>query len=92
VVPGVQVRGVLQGREEVVTRVVEPAYRLHGEAQTINPESMLRPTLAAVPADCRPRSESPGSLRASPDVASGQTPSTMDGMIRPHGSVAVPWS
>lgn len=39
VISGVQVRGVLQGREEIVTRVVESAYRLHGEAQTINPDS-----------------------------------------------------
>ncbi|MFI5836574.1 2,3-diaminopropionate biosynthesis protein SbnB [Micromonospora sp. NPDC051300] len=39
VVSGVQVRGVLQGREDVVTRIVESAYRLHGTAQTINPDS-----------------------------------------------------
>lgn len=39
VVSGVQVRGVLQGREDIVTHIVESAYRLHGERQTINPDS-----------------------------------------------------
>jgi pimeloyl-ACP methyl ester carboxylesterase len=61
---------------------------VRGEAQSINPESMLRPTLTAVSAGCRPQPESPGSLGASPDVASGPTSSTMDGMIRRRSIVA----
>lgn len=39
VISGVQVHGALQGREEQVTRIVERAYRLHGEGATINPDS-----------------------------------------------------
>lgn len=39
VISGAQVHGALQGREEEVTRIVERAYRLHGEGATINPDS-----------------------------------------------------
>ncbi|MGP4015071.1 2,3-diaminopropionate biosynthesis protein SbnB [Saccharopolyspora sp. 5N708] len=39
VISGSQVREVLSGREQQVTRVVEAAYRLHGEGRTVNPDS-----------------------------------------------------
>ncbi|GAA3228871.1 2,3-diaminopropionate biosynthesis protein SbnB [Actinocorallia longicatena] len=39
VVSGEQVAGALHGREKQVTAMVEAAYRLHGEARTVNPDS-----------------------------------------------------
>jgi N-[(2S)-2-amino-2-carboxyethyl]-L-glutamate dehydrogenase len=39
VIPGVQVHGVLQGREREVVELVEAAYRLHGAGDTVNPPS-----------------------------------------------------
>ncbi|GAB3667048.1 2,3-diaminopropionate biosynthesis protein SbnB [Actinocorallia lasiicapitis] len=39
VVSGEQVAGALHGREKQVTAMVEAAYRLHGEQQTVNPDS-----------------------------------------------------
>ncbi|WP_131742715.1 2,3-diaminopropionate biosynthesis protein SbnB [Actinomadura roseirufa] len=39
VIPGVQVHEAIAGREEQVTRMVEAAYRLHGEGLTVNPDS-----------------------------------------------------
>ncbi|TDD88946.1 2,3-diaminopropionate biosynthesis protein SbnB [Actinomadura rubrisoli] len=39
VIPGAQVHEAVAGREEQVTRMVEAAYRLHGEGRTVNPDS-----------------------------------------------------
>ncbi|MEW2359961.1 2,3-diaminopropionate biosynthesis protein SbnB [Spirillospora sp. NPDC029432] len=39
VIPGSQVHEAIGGREERVTRMVEAAYRLHGEGATVNPDS-----------------------------------------------------
>ncbi|MFF5263025.1 2,3-diaminopropionate biosynthesis protein SbnB [Actinomadura viridis] len=39
VIPGAQVHEAITGREEQVTRMVEAAYRLHGEGATVNPDS-----------------------------------------------------
>ncbi|MFB4314449.1 2,3-diaminopropionate biosynthesis protein SbnB [Actinomadura sp. 21ATH] len=39
VIPGAQVHEAIGGREERVTRMVEAAYRLHGEGATVNPDS-----------------------------------------------------
>ncbi|MCD0448725.1 2,3-diaminopropionate biosynthesis protein SbnB [Actinocorallia sp. API 0066] len=39
VISGEQVYNALHGRERQVTAMVEAAYRLHGEAQTVNPDS-----------------------------------------------------
>ena len=39
VIPGVQVQGVLEGRERETAELVKAAYRLHGEGDTINPRS-----------------------------------------------------
>ncbi|MGP4023224.1 2,3-diaminopropionate biosynthesis protein SbnB [Actinomadura sp. 3N407] len=39
VISGAQVHGAVAGREEQVTRMVEAAYRLHGEGRTVNPDS-----------------------------------------------------
>ena len=39
VVSGAQVHEAVAGREEEVTRMVEAAYRLHGEGLTVNPDS-----------------------------------------------------
>ncbi|MUN36431.1 2,3-diaminopropionate biosynthesis protein SbnB [Actinomadura litoris] len=39
VISGAQVHEVIGGHEERVTRTVEAAYRLHGEGQTVNPDS-----------------------------------------------------
>ncbi len=39
VISGAQVDGVLSGQEKEVLRLVENAYRLHGEGATINPDS-----------------------------------------------------
>ncbi len=39
VVSGAQVHEAVAGREEQVTRMVEAAYRLHGEGLTVNPDS-----------------------------------------------------
>ncbi|RNL73924.1 2,3-diaminopropionate biosynthesis protein SbnB [Streptomyces sp. I6] len=39
VVPGVAVHRVLDGQQPEVINLVEKAYRLHGEAQTVNPPS-----------------------------------------------------
>ncbi|MER5830713.1 2,3-diaminopropionate biosynthesis protein SbnB [Streptomyces sp. NPDC002130] len=57
VVPGSQVKEVLQGREKTVVEVVEAAYRLHGAGRTVNPPSSFlrfpdRPTsrIIALPA------------------------------------------
>ncbi|MEU8180125.1 2,3-diaminopropionate biosynthesis protein SbnB [Micromonospora sp. NPDC049044] len=57
VVPGAQVSSVLDGQEKAIIDVVEQAYRLHGEALTINPRSYFlrfpdRPTarIIALPA------------------------------------------
>ncbi|MEU4984236.1 2,3-diaminopropionate biosynthesis protein SbnB [Streptomyces sp. NPDC021969] len=57
IVPGVQVKRVLQGREKSVVDVVEAAYRLHGAGRSVNPPSSFlrlpdRPTarIIALPA------------------------------------------
>ncbi|XRQ13787.1 2,3-diaminopropionate biosynthesis protein SbnB [Actinomadura welshii] len=39
VISGAQVHDAVAGREEQVTRMVEAAYRLHGEGRTVNPDS-----------------------------------------------------
>ncbi|MFC4492547.1 2,3-diaminopropionate biosynthesis protein SbnB [Streptomyces ovatisporus] len=39
VVPGAQILEAVSGKEEKVTRIVEYAYRLHGEGRTVNPDS-----------------------------------------------------
>ncbi|MEU5883560.1 2,3-diaminopropionate biosynthesis protein SbnB [Spirillospora sp. NPDC047279] len=39
VISGAQVHEAVSGREEQVTRMIEAAYRLHGEGQTVNPDS-----------------------------------------------------
>jgi len=39
VISGEQVHNALHGREKQLTAMVEAAYRLHGEAQTVNPDS-----------------------------------------------------
>ncbi len=39
VIPGSQVHQVLAGREKEVVTVVERAYRLHGQGDTVNPDS-----------------------------------------------------
>ncbi|MFC4051758.1 2,3-diaminopropionate biosynthesis protein SbnB [Actinomadura syzygii] len=39
VIPGAQVHAALAGREARVVRIVEAAYRLHGEGLTVNPDS-----------------------------------------------------
>ncbi|MEV5518688.1 2,3-diaminopropionate biosynthesis protein SbnB [Streptomyces flaveolus] len=39
VIPGVQVKEVLEGREKAVVDVVEEAYRLHGAGHSVNPPS-----------------------------------------------------
>ncbi|MEV7597950.1 2,3-diaminopropionate biosynthesis protein SbnB [Kitasatospora sp. NPDC089797] len=39
VIPGSQVHEALHGRERDVVATVEAAYRLHGEGQTVNPDS-----------------------------------------------------
>ena len=39
VIPGVQVQGVLHGHERETVELVETAYRLHGEGETVNPRS-----------------------------------------------------
>lgn len=39
VISGEQVHHALHGREKQLTAMVEAAYRLHGEAQTVNPDS-----------------------------------------------------
>ncbi|MFI0348973.1 2,3-diaminopropionate biosynthesis protein SbnB [Actinomadura sp. 9N407] len=39
VISGAQVHEAIGGREERVTRMVEAAYRLHGEGATVNPDS-----------------------------------------------------
>lgn len=39
VISGAQVQAALSGKEEQVTRIVEAAYRLHGEGSTVNPDS-----------------------------------------------------
>ncbi len=39
VIPGSQVKEVLQGREKTVVEVVEATYRLHGAGRTVNPPS-----------------------------------------------------
>lgn len=39
VISGEQVHAAIGGREEQVTRMVEAAYRLHGEGRTVNPDS-----------------------------------------------------
>ncbi|MER7700389.1 2,3-diaminopropionate biosynthesis protein SbnB [Streptomyces sp. NPDC096095] len=39
VVPGIAVHRVLDGRQPEIIDLVEQAYRLHGEAQTVNPPS-----------------------------------------------------
>ncbi|MER5356157.1 2,3-diaminopropionate biosynthesis protein SbnB [Kitasatospora sp. NPDC002551] len=60
VIPGAQVHAVTHGREEEVIRVVEAAYRLHGEGETVNPDSYFltfpdRPSarIIALPASVR---------------------------------------
>ncbi|WP_435280611.1 2,3-diaminopropionate biosynthesis protein SbnB [Streptomyces koelreuteriae] len=57
VIPGSQVKEVLQGREKTVVDVVESTYRLHGAGRTVNPPSSFlrfpdRPTarIIALPA------------------------------------------
>jgi N-[(2S)-2-amino-2-carboxyethyl]-L-glutamate dehydrogenase len=39
VIPGAQVRRVLQGREEQIVQLVEATYRLHGAGDSVNPPS-----------------------------------------------------
>ncbi|KOV52811.1 MULTISPECIES: 2,3-diaminopropionate biosynthesis protein SbnB [Streptomyces] len=39
VIPGDQVKNVLEGREKAVVEVVEATYRLHGAGRTVNPPS-----------------------------------------------------
>ncbi|WP_409467392.1 2,3-diaminopropionate biosynthesis protein SbnB [Streptomyces sp. HC307] len=39
VIPGAQVKSVLDGREKAVVEVVEATYRLHGAGRTVNPPS-----------------------------------------------------
>ncbi|MEU6370188.1 2,3-diaminopropionate biosynthesis protein SbnB [Streptomyces sp. NPDC046931] len=39
VIPGAQVQHVLDGRHREVVELIETAYRLHGEGQTVNPPS-----------------------------------------------------
>ncbi|SEG04172.1 ornithine cyclodeaminase [Thermomonospora echinospora] len=39
VISGAQVHRAVSGREEQITRIVEAAYRLHGEGRTVNPDS-----------------------------------------------------
>ncbi|WP_217168118.1 2,3-diaminopropionate biosynthesis protein SbnB [Streptomyces sp. AC512_CC834] len=39
VIPGSQVKDVLQGREKTVVEVVEETYRLHGAGRSVNPPS-----------------------------------------------------
>lgn len=39
VISGAQVHAAITGREEQVTRMIEAAYRLHGEGLTVNPDS-----------------------------------------------------
>ncbi|MCY0941372.1 2,3-diaminopropionate biosynthesis protein SbnB [Streptomyces antarcticus] len=39
VISGAQVAEVISGNEEQVTRIIEAAYRLHGEGLTVNPDS-----------------------------------------------------
>ncbi|MET9762290.1 2,3-diaminopropionate biosynthesis protein SbnB [Streptomyces sp. NPDC006372] len=41
VIPGSQVKQVLQGREKAVVEVVEATYRLHGAGRTVNPPSLF---------------------------------------------------
>ncbi|MFG6296872.1 2,3-diaminopropionate biosynthesis protein SbnB, partial [Streptomyces rochei] len=57
VIPGAQVKQVLEGREKTVTEVVEETYRLHGAGRSVNPPSSFlrftdRPTarIIALPA------------------------------------------
>ncbi|MFC8230355.1 2,3-diaminopropionate biosynthesis protein SbnB [Streptomyces sp. NPDC057287] len=57
VIPGSQVRHALEGREKEIVEVVEAAYKLHGDARTVNPPSSFlrfpdRPTsrMIALPA------------------------------------------
>ncbi|HEX2315931.1 MAG TPA: 2,3-diaminopropionate biosynthesis protein SbnB [Thermomonospora sp.] len=39
VIPGAQVHQAVSGHEARITRIVEAAYRLHGEGRTVNPDS-----------------------------------------------------
>src|SRR5580693_6508395 len=39
VIPGAQVRRVLEGREEQIVQLVEATYRLHGAGDSVNPPS-----------------------------------------------------
>ncbi|MQY09523.1 2,3-diaminopropionate biosynthesis protein SbnB [Actinomadura macrotermitis] len=39
VISGAQVHEAITGREQQVTRMIEAAYRLHGEGRTVNPDS-----------------------------------------------------
>lgn len=57
VIPGDQVKGVLEGREKDIVEVVEATYRLHGAGRSVNPPSSFmrfpdRPTsrIIALPA------------------------------------------
>lgn len=57
VIPGAQVKDVLDGREKTVMEVVEETYRLHGAGRSVNPPSSFlrftdRPTarIIALPA------------------------------------------
>ncbi|MEV7992133.1 2,3-diaminopropionate biosynthesis protein SbnB [Streptomyces sp. NPDC086077] len=57
VIPGNQVKHVLDGREKAMVEVIEATYRLHGSARTVNPPSSFlrfpdRPTsrIIALPA------------------------------------------
>jgi ornithine cyclodeaminase len=57
VISGAQVQGVLLGREKQIVELVEAAYRLHGDGETVNPPSYFlrfpdRPTsrMIALPA------------------------------------------
>ncbi|HEX6969194.1 MAG TPA: 2,3-diaminopropionate biosynthesis protein SbnB [Micromonosporaceae bacterium] len=57
VISGAQVHDVVHGQERVVTELIDTAYRLHGEGETVNPDSYFlrfpdRPTsrIIALPA------------------------------------------
>lgn len=60
IISGAQVHEAISGREKQITRVIEAAYRLHGEGLTINPDSTFlhfpdRPSsrIIALPASVR---------------------------------------
>ncbi|MFF7633330.1 2,3-diaminopropionate biosynthesis protein SbnB [Kitasatospora sp. NPDC008050] len=67
VIPGSQVHQVLTGQEEQVIELIEEAYRVHGEGDTVNPPSYFlrfpdRPTsrIIALPASIGGRTQADG--------------------------------